>query len=236
MPDYSEIQKRYDMWQADPTPENLNTVVDGLQPTIDYTLRSLSAGNDRLMRTKARNFAAKAVQSYDPTQGAQLHTWTSNQLMPLRRFRREVNQPIKVPERTQLDAYSLMRAETDFIEKNNREPDLEELADFSKIPVKRIEKIRRQFRRMPSQEALGDSIVQTESDHISEALDYIYRDADKIDRQIIEMKTGYGGKYEPMEPKDIALQLGLTPSQLSRRSAHLTMQIQETEEALREVT
>lgn len=236
MPDYSDIDKRYETWKIDPTPGNLRNVVDGLQPAIDYSLRSINAGDDRLMRSRARALTAKAVQSYDPSYGAALPTWTSQQLMPLRRIRREVQQPVKVPERTQLDAMSLMRAENEFMEKFNREPDVEELADWSKIPRKRIEKIRRQYRRMPSQEALGDSIVQTETDYTGEALDYIYRDADQIDRQIIEMKTGYGGKYDPAEPKDIALKLKLTPSQLSRRSARLAMQIQEVEDSLRQAT
>jgi len=234
--DYSEIQKKYDSWVVDPTPDNLHAVVDQLKPTIDHSLRSINAVDDKLMRTKARTLAAKAIQAYDPNAGAQLTTWTSHQLMPLRRIRRDVQQPIKVPERTQLDAMTLNIAEMEFLEKYNREPDLEELADHSKIPIKRIEKIRKQYRRMPAQEALGDSIVQTETDFTGEALDYIYRDADNIDRKIIEMKTGYGGKYDPMEPKDIARILKLTPSQLSRRSAKLSLKIQEIEEALIQTT
>lgn len=232
MPDYTEIQKSYDAWSVDPNPDTLNAVVDKLKPTIDHSLRSINSVDDKLMRTRARTLTAKAIQQYDPSAGAQLTTWTSHQLMPLRRIRRDVQQPIKVPERTQLDAMSLMRAESEYIEKYNREPDVEELADYSKIPRKRIEKIRRQYRRMPSQEALGESIVKTETDYADEALEYIYKEADRVDRDIIEMKTGYGGKYEPMEPKDIAVRLKLTPSQLSRRSAKLSLKIQEIEEAL----
>ena len=232
MSDYKELNKRYDSWVVDPTPENLNSIVDQLKPTIDHNLRSINAVDDNLMRTRARTVAAQAVQSYDPSAGTQLPTWTSNQLMRLRRMRREIQQPIRVPERTQIDAFALNRAELEFMEKHNREPDVEELADWSHMPVRRIEKIRRQYRRMPGQAALGDSIVQTETDYGGEALEYIYKDADKLDRQIIEMKTGYGGKYDPMEPKDIAYKLKLTPSQLSRRSAKLSLKIQEIEEAL----
>ena len=236
VPDYTDIDNLYDAWKNDPSPDNLGRVVDKLQPAINHSLRSLNASDDKLLQTKARNLAAKAVMNYSPEFGAALPTWTSNQLMPLHRMRRETQLPIKVPERTQLDAYTLMRAEQEFIDKKNREPDLEELADFSKIPVKRIEKIRRQFRRMPSSEVFGDGVSQSDTDFAGEALDYIYKDADGIDRKIIEMKTGYGGKYDPMEPNAIAQQLQLTPSQLSRRSAKLTLQIQEIEEALQKVT
>lgn len=231
----TDIDSLYQSYSSDPTPDNLFNVVDALSPTINYSLSAINASGDKLLRTKARNIAAQAVQKYDPTAGANLQTWTSNQLMQLRRIKRETQTPVKIPERTQLEAYSLARAEQEFYDKYNREPDLIELADYSKIPKKKIEKIRRTFRKIPEQGALEDMTAQTTTDWTSEALDYIYRDADAIDRKILEMKTGYGGKYEPMEPKDIAIQLSLTPSQLSRRSAKIALQIQDIESALMEV-
>jgi hypothetical protein len=63
-------------------------------------------------------------------------------------------------------------------------------------------------------------------------MDYIYDESDKVDRQIMEMKTGYGGKYEPMAPVDIARSLKLPPSQLSRRSARMAYKLQKYEQAL----
>lgn len=228
----SDLDTAYTAYAADPTPDNLSSVVEYLTPTIDYSLRSINASNDKLLRSKARLFAAEAVQKYNPNAGSSLSTWTSNQLMQLRRYKREVNQPIKVPERTQLDAYALARAEQEFIDKNEREPDLQELSDYAKIPIKKIEKIRRTFKRMPGSEGSGDFNAFSETDYSQEALEYIYNEEDAIGRKIIEMKTGFGGKYDPMQPKDIAIKLGLTPSQLSRRSAKLSLRLQEIEQAL----
>lgn len=231
----NSLNSAYAAYLSDPSPDRLNDVVGHLSPVINYSLSSINANTDNLIKNKARLFAADAVKKFNPNAGAALPTWVSGQLMQLKRFKREVNQPVKVPERVQLDAYTLARAEREYYDKHNREPDVEELSDYSKIPRKRIEKIRRSFRAMPSQGAMGEGFTQTETDFGTEALDYTYKDADKIDRKIIEMKMGYGGRYEPMQPNKISALLGLTPSQLTRRSIKLSLKIQEIEKNLQDI-
>ena len=197
----SSLDSAYAEYLKDPTPDRLSDVVDHLSPVINYSVSSINEGSNALIKNKAKIFAAEAVKKFNPNAGAALPTWVSGQLMQLKRFKREVNQPVKVPERVQLDAYTLSRAEKEFYDKHNREPDVEELSDYAKI----------------------------------EALDYAYKDADKVDRKIIEMKTGYGGRYEPMPPNKIAAMLGLTPSQLTRRSIKLSLRIQEIEKNLQDI-
>lgn len=222
------------------TPESLAAKVDELNPTIDHVLASIGAAGDRQLKSRARVLAAHAIRTFDPSQGAQLHTWVSRQLMPLRRMKRKSDSAAHVPEGIQLDAMTLMRAEQDFLDKHEREPDLIELSDHSKLPVKRIKAIRETFRPVPSEAAFTSETQDLglpgtpNGSYSDEALDYIYRDADYIDRKILEMKTGYGGA-EMLTPAVVAQRLGLTPTQLSRRSAKLALQIQEIEEALRTV-
>jgi DNA-directed RNA polymerase specialized sigma subunit len=232
---HNSLDSAYAAYLSDPTPDRLNDVVDNLSPVINYSLSSINAGADNLIKNKAKIFAADAIKKFNPNAGAALPTWVSGQLMQLKRFKREVNQPVKVPERVQLDAYTLSRAEQEFFDKHDREPDVEELSDYSKIPRKRIEKIRRSFRAMPSQGAIGEGLTQSETDFGAEALDYVYKDADRVDRKIIEMKTGYGGRYESMSPNKISAMLGLTPSQLTRRSIKLSLRIQEIEKNLQDI-
>lgn len=232
---HNSLDSAYAAYLSDPTPDRLNDVVDNLSPVINYSLSSINAGADNLIKNKAKIFAADAIKKFNPNAGAALPTWVSGQLMQLKRFKREVNQPVKVPERVQLDAYTLSRAEQEFFDKHDREPDVEELSDYSKIPRKRIEKIRRSFRAMPSQGAIGEGLTQSETDFGAEALDYVYKDADRVDRKIIEMKTGYGGRYESMAPNKISAMLGLTPSQLTRRSIKLSLKIQEIEKNLQDI-
>lgn len=228
------INALYNTYSSAPGPATLTPLVNALEPSINYAVTSIGAANDNLIKHKARIIAGQAIEKYRPDAGANLPTWVSSQLMQLRRFRRETQMPIKVPERTQLDAYSILNKERDFIDEHDREPDVEELADYSGIPVKRIEKVRRSFRKMPSEGAIeaAGGLTQHNTDYANEALGYVYKDADRVDRAIVEMKTGYGGKYDPMQPKDIAIKLGLTPSQLTRRSTKLFLKMQKYESAL----
>lgn len=230
----NDINTLYQSYVTAPGPDTLRGVVDALEPSINYAVSSIGAAGDNLIKTKARLVAGNAIKKFDPAAGANLPTWVSNQLMQLRRFRRETQMPIKVPERTQLDAYTIMNKEKEFIDLNDREPDLDELADFAKMPAKRIEKVRRSFRKMPSEGAIeaAGGLSQYNTDYANESMSYVYRESDKLDKKIIEMKTGYGGKYDTMQPKDIAIKLGLTPSQLTRRSAKIFMKMQKYESAL----
>lgn len=232
MPD--DIQNQFEIWKSDPSPANLHGVVQKLSPTINYTLSSIGADNDPLLRQEALLLAGEAVKNYDPSKGAGLPTWVSQQLMQLRRIKRSLNSPIKVPERHQLDAMHIQRIENEFMDKHNREPDVHELADAAKMSVKRIEKVRKAMRKVPTEGTLPD-IGQTETPSFDEeALRYVYEESDYIDRKILEHKTGYGGQ-PVLKPLEIAKKLNLTPSQLSRRSAKLAFKINELTSTLEQV-
>jgi DNA-directed RNA polymerase specialized sigma subunit len=240
LPANPTVQDLHAHYVANPNPMSLAGVVDALKPTIDYALTNVQAADDPFIKSRARVIAGHAVKSYSPEHGASLPTWVTQQLQQLHRIRRQSQAPIKLPDRSLLDAASIHRAEAIFMDRENREPDVHELADEVDMPVKRIEEVRRQTRRTPSPEALGDmplSSGMVESDpYADEAVEYVYRDVDYTDRKILEMKTGYGGKYEPLEPADIATRLKLTPSQLSRRSAKLAMRIHDMHSMLKEVS
>jgi hypothetical protein len=221
----------FEAYQKDPSPANLNAVVDSLKPTIGHALSSVGGQDDPALKIHARTMAANAVKKYKPDTGASLSTWTTNQLQQLRRLRREVQSPVHVPERAQLDAVKLHQAEQRFHDEHNRVPTVGELADYTSMPTSRIEKVRRSFRRTPTEDTLGSAIPAQGADYSPEAMSYVYHDSDHVDRRIIELKTGYGGETQ-MEPQDIGVLLKLTPSQLSRRSARISLRVQELEEAL----
>jgi DNA-directed RNA polymerase specialized sigma subunit len=227
-------------YTADPSPENLRATVEKLKPAIGYSLAQMQAADDPYMIARARAIAGKAVKSYNPASGASLPTWVGRQLQQLHRVRRQSQGPVKMPDRAMLDNMSLMRATQSFVDKHDREPDLEELADAAAMPIKRIEAVRRTIRAIPSSSAVGEaestSPLQARDPLLDEATEYCYKDADKLNRQILEMKTGYGGKYEPMSDKLIALHLGLQPYDLSRRSAKLALLINRTHRDLQTVT
>lgn len=219
-------------WRNEPSPPKLRSVVDALKPSIDVALYGVGGNNDPYLQSKARTLAAAAVKSYDPASGARLDTWTMQHLQRLSRLKRQSATPVRLPERIQLDNYALEQASKRFLDEHDREPDLRELADASKLPVKRIEHVRKTIRAMPS-EALYTAadapiVTQSEPDFTSEAVDIVYDDLDSVDRLILEMKTGYGGR-DILPPAEVARRLKLTPSQLSRRAQRLSYLIQKAE-------
>lgn len=222
MPDIDQL---YESYRTDPTPAALNEVVRAADPLIRYSLSTVNALDNPNLRSRAKLFTVDAIQKYDPSRGASLRTHIGNNLMQLRRAAREVSTPQRVPERLQLEAGYLQRKELEFRDQHGREPDLHELADSARMPVSRISSVRQNLKSMPSEAALGSGeLGETSPDYLTEAMQYAYHDADYIDRKILELRGGYGGN-SPLPPNVVGAQLGLTPSQLSRRSARLALRM-----------
>lgn len=221
----------YQVYKKKPTQQNLSAVLKSLQPTIQYALNANNALGDPFVKTMADVYAVEAVKKYDPSQDTNLNTWVGSELRQIGRVARQSRSVLKVPERTQMDAFRLMSATKELEDKLGREPNVGELADHTGYSVKRIEKVRTQTRAVPSQANIGGELEQEGPDFTTEALDYVYNEADHVDRKILEHKVGYGGA-ELLEPQVVATKLGLTPSQLSRRSARLSLKINEYQNLL----
>jgi hypothetical protein len=219
----------YARWQADPSQKNLAEVTKSLRPTIDSVIASMGDAGNPHVRSRANVVAAKAIKSYDPTQGASLATYVSGQLRQLSRDVRKSNNVLSIPEGVQLDGYALYRAEQQFMEDHDREPTVQELADKSHLSVKRIKQIRQKLRAtMTDGAATGEDgsalAAGEETDHSTEAMDYVYNDSDVTDQKLLEYTTGYGGET-PLSNAEIMRKLKLTPVQLTRRKARLSMRI-----------
>jgi DNA-directed RNA polymerase specialized sigma subunit len=226
----------YEKWQLFKDNDSLYEVTKSLRPTIDSVVASLGGTGNPQIAAKARVIAAKAVQSYDPSAGATLPTWVSQQLRQLTRDIRKSNSMVHVPDGVQLDGYTLYRAEREFEDEYGREPTVEELADISHLSVKRIKDVRQKMRPVVTDAGTesedGSSLLSVEnSDYTQDALDYVYAESDRNDRKILEYTVGYGGS-SPLDAKQIMQKLKLTPVQLSRRKARLSMRINEVVEGL----
>lgn len=221
----------YDRWQMDPSKSNLAAVTKSLSPTIESVIAGMGGAGNPHLRSRANVIAAKAVQTYDPSQGASLPTWVSGQLRQLSRDVRKSNNVLSIPEGVQLDSYALYKAEKEFEEEHDREPTVKELADASHLSVKRIEQIRKKTKAVVMDGATvgedGSELVQGgETDYSKEAMDYVYNESDTTDQKLLEYLTGYGG-VDQLDNKAIMQELKLTPVQLSRRKARLSMRMME---------
>lgn len=220
----------YRTWIADPTPDNLNRVVRSMDNAIGYKLTSLGVADNPQMRSQARLYAAAAVRKFNPASGASLATWTQSQLQSLQRYRRESQGPVKVPDRASIDAWVIERTSRELGDELGFEPDVMQIADRSGLSVKRIANVRKITRPVASTEQMFDD-GSTPADFMGEALEYVYSDSDSTDRKIIEMTTGYGGS-EVMSKKDVAERLGISASQVTRRSDRIGIKLQEMDKRM----
>ncbi len=219
----------YKEWWLDKSPTKLNSVVRALDNTVSYKMSSMGIADNPQMKHQARLFVADAVKKYDPTSGASLHTWAQSHLQSMHRFKRENQGPVKVPDRAALDAWSIEKANRELTDELGYEPDVKQLADKSNISVKRIAAVRKATRPVAAAAQMYDEGGATMSDYMGEALEYVYGDADQLDRKIIEMTTGYGGTTM-MQKNQIALKLGISPSQVTRRSERIGQKLQEMDQ------
>lgn len=219
----------YDRWRIDPSKANLAAVTHSLKPTIESVIAGMGDAGNPHLRSKANVIAAKAIQSYDPEVGASLPTWVSGQLRQLTREVRKSNNVLALPEGIQLDNYALYRAEREFEETHDREPTLQELADASHLSPKRIRQIRSRVKAVVADSAaIGEDgselVTGSNTDYSKEAMDYVYNDSDTTDKKILEYTTGYGGET-PLDNATIMRKLKLTPVQLTRRKARLSLRM-----------
>lgn len=219
----------YDLYKLNPTQKNLADVTKSLRPTIDSVLAGMGDLGNPHLRSRANVIAAKAIKSYNAEAGASLPTWVSSQLRQLSRDVRKSNNTLSIPEGVQLDSYALHRAEQDFMEEHDREPTLKELADLTHLSPKRIVDIRKKVKAVVMDGAAvgedGSELVQASTtDYSKDAMDYVYNDSDTTDQKILEYTTGYGGET-PLDNATIMKKLKLTPVQLTRRKARLSMRM-----------
>lgn len=227
-------EELHTVWQQDPSTDNLNNVLKSVNKVVDFAVGGVPNSGAHT-KHQARLYAAEAIQSYDPAAGVKLSTHVQHGMQKLKRYQRTSGGPVKVADRTALDAYAIEKAKTEFMDQHGREPDMKELADKTMMPITRIGKVRRLARPVVASGALGE-VAQHEPDYLGEALEYVYDGADHIDRRLIEMSTGLGGTDVMADNIAIAQALNISPSQVTRRNARIRLQVQEMEKDLEDVS
>jgi hypothetical protein len=213
---------------TDRRPENLKPVMASLAPTINYALTSIGAQNDPVMRAKALTVTAKAVQDFDPGQGAALPTFVSSQLRSLGRENRKRRAILPIPEREQLDKLAITRFSEAFVDKHGREPTVAEMSEGTRLTPKRIGKMFDAQRSLGTERSpeSGEDVGYTtkNTDWNEEAVEYVYGDSDRIDQRILEATMGLYGK-PVVDGTALGKELKLQPYQLSRRRMRLTKKV-----------
>jgi len=224
------MSDQYITWQSDPTPENLNLVVDSLSPTITSEIQRYR-GPKALLRGQAKLLTIKAVKNYDPTQGAALSSWVVSQLQPLNRYSHKLK-PISTPELQSRKAAEINESNKRLTAELGRTPTDIELADYIGISPKKINKIREQIKPVLATSQLDTSDITDNNPveptlvnvaTIGTAKDMVYNSLPVKYKFVFDHKTGIGG--EVLSNQEIAKQLGITPSMVSQMSSDIANRI-----------
>lgn len=224
----------YEQWTTKPGRDTLAGVVTSLQPTINQKLAAMGAHSDPILQSHAPLLAAEAIKTWKPEKGASLPTWVSTQLNQLYRVRRNSG-PVHIPERQQLDAMRVFKLERELEDATGEVPTADVLADKAGMSVKRLKEIRTRMRPVVGEANLGSAeLPGSTADFTQEAMDLLYSEADKVDKLIIEGRTGYGGASVVDTPV-LLKRTKLDQFQLARRAVKLHRRMQNLRDELERV-
>ena len=225
------MDQEFKDWQKQPNEQSLGKLLEAANPVLKSAVQSYGGNNQALMG-RAKLLAIDAFKTYNPDKGAKLRTHLMTQLQPLMRISREQNQTVHVPERVSADLFKLNQAHQELADSLKRTPSDSELADHTSMSLKRIRHIRGFGRPELAESSLtnpeGEMMlpgVQQPDPH-KMWMEYVHHDLTPLDQQIMEWKTGYGGK--PVLPnQEIAKKLNLSPGAISQRAAKIAEKLSE---------
>lgn len=234
--DITDPQEAHLAWSTEQTPERMAQVVSTLKPMINVEIQRY-AGPKTILRNRAKQLAIKAVKNYDPASGAKLSSWVVTQLQPLNRYSKKLTRPVQSSEVAIRQAAEVERRRVELTDELGSEPTEEQLADTVGLSIGRLQQLRRTVRPIVTEGQITESaeggsddftfpgVNNTGTDPVlKSAVEMIYSDLGERDKQIFELKTGYGGK-PVVDNMTIAKRLGISPGLVSQRSLDITNRI-----------
>lgn len=230
-----KVDEIWEKWNRNPkSDKHRKRLFEVTEPIVSKAINTYAGGKeDPVISFKARELAYKAFKNYDPEKG-KLPTHLYNQLQPLRRVVHERANPLKIPQKAWWDLQNLKRTQGELTEDIGHEPTVQQLADGSGLPPKRI-KYLREFGKGPITESAitsGDPGRQGGLRQREEVQDEdwpakaVYNTLNSTDQKIMEYRTGiYGSEQKPN--KEIAKELGISAPAVSQRSNKIAEKLRE---------
>jgi len=140
----------------------------------------------------------------------------------------DINDPLAPPERFRRQQAEIAKAEELLRDDLGREATDEELADITRLPIRRIAKVRARMRprisssrfdNVEDDDEAPDLVGQEETDY-DQWIDAVYHDLPPVDRLILQHRTGYRGA-DTLDNQELARRLNLTPAAVSQRAARI---------------
>lgn len=187
---------------------------------------------DIALELEAKDLAYKAIDTYDPTK-AQLNTHVTNSLKKLSRFVMNYQNIGHIPEPRILMIGKYNTIFDNLEAELGREPTVIELSDNLQVSIAEVERLQSELRKDLSMTLQDDDddggfyfYAETpgEDPAARQAIEFVYYDADPIDKKIMEYRFGLSG-VRRLSSKDIALNLKMSPSALKKRELKIAKEI-----------
>lgn len=231
---HPDLQRVYQKWSDNRTPENMSVLLRALDPMLKSVSGTHGVQGDQNVTWAARAYLAKQIiERYDPSK-TNISTFTYQTLQRIPRIAAQQRNVVKVPETSDYDMRRLRGAKEDLYDQLNREPNDDELADYTGIDVARIKNLDRRFSRpiMAASHAeeltgspAGGNIFDAPEENAETRLwrEYSMDALDPIDKKIHKWMTA----PKPISKVEIAGRLGMSPSAVTQRTARISKELAE---------
>lgn len=226
----SQIDTLYNKWHSSKSNTDLASLVSHMEPDINRAIVAAGAKPSPLTRGRAKQVVADAIVSYDPKKGANLRTWTSQQLQRLTRDLRNQRFVVRVPESVAREATNVQSVMQE-LQADGEVPTIQAVSERLGISHRRAE----QLMSSPTPEVLStEAVAQDSKDEDDDSLirELVYGDASPQDQFLMEHVLGFKKGIKTMSGKEAAAELGISPSAVSQRLSNIRQRLQEAKEVL----
>ena len=220
-------------WKQNPTPENMDALVERFNPVIDAKTRMWRGPktNQPAMRTNLLINAGEAFETYDPNRGAALRTHLENKLQRSHRFNIQHQNYGYMPEGQVRNISKVEQAKDMLREELGRDPTPFEVANKAnqhfgltgrkKLTEKRVDRITSGQRADIAGSSFESDPTPFAINREREVAGLLRHELDQDHQQLFDHLYGKNGKPQVTSTTQLAKMMGKSPSQVSRMKTHI---------------
>lgn len=206
----------------------LSALLTALGGAIGYGLNSFRGAPlpFQVMELESKRTAVEALNDYDPNKGTSLATFITTRVKQrLARYVGTYQNVARLPEAQIQQVGPLREAVADLSSRYHREPTTDELADYMAIPVKHIERLRKNLRQDLLAESGGlDALESHEADPDFEKAMLVFYSLSVAEKQVFDYSLGAHGQPK-LQAQEIAKRLKISPGRVSQLKASIAAKI-----------
>ncbi len=230
--------KAWEVWKKEPTPQNMEVLMDRFAPVFNSKVRLWKAPNvnPAAMLTNLKINAVEAFQKYDPNRGAALGTFLEWKLQPSKRFNTQHQNYAYIPYNQTKHISGIDTARSQLREDLGFDPSHKQVADHlnkgglkgrDRLTARKVERIIGAQRK----DVIGSSFDGDPTPHAlqreREVIGLMRPDLSREQRDVFDHIHGQGGKKLITSTTAIAKALKKSPSQISRLRAGIMKKFDE---------